>query len=87
MMHPSTLSMDPVQLEGTLYVARPTAGDLIAAEERKGDPNILLWYLVRFMVDENGRPWIRDEDEAKKVDAATAQRVVDKVTELVSKRP
>lgn len=87
MKHPSTLTQDPIHLTGTIYVAVPTAGDLITAEERKGDPNILLWYLQRFMVDESGRPWLRDEDEARKVEAGVAQAVVDKVTELVAKRP
>ena len=87
MKHPSTLNLDPVHLTGTIYVAVPTAADLITAEERKNDPTIILWYLQRFMVSEDGRPWLRDEDEAKKVEAATAQAVVAKVTELVSKRP
>jgi len=85
--HPSTLNLDPVHLTGTIYVAVPTAADLITAEERKNDPTIILWYLQRFKVSEDGRPWLRDEDEAKKVEAATAQAVVAKVTELVTKRP
>lgn len=73
--------------EGRYFVAVPTAGDLLEMESRKDRPDLVLWYLVRFLVDADGRPFLRSEDEARKAPGNLATAVVLKVTEALSARP
>lgn len=70
-----------------LFVAVPTAGDVIEMDARKDKPDVVLWYLHRFLVDASGRPYLRDQDEARKVPANVATAVVLKVQEQLSARP
>lgn len=73
--------------QGDLFVAVPTAGDVIEMDARKDKPDVVLWYLHRFLVDASGRPFLRDEDEARKVPANVATALVLKVQEALSARP
>lgn len=70
-----------------LFVAVPTAGDVIEMDARKDKPDVVLWYLHRFLVDASGRPYLRDQDEARKVPANVATALVLKVQEQLSARP
>lgn len=85
-----TYERPPVPLgdhKGQLFVAVPTAADLIEMESRKEKPDVVLWYLVRFLVDEEGRPFLRTEEDARKVAANIATSVVMKVQEQLAARP
>lgn len=73
--------------EGRLFVAVPTAGDLVDLEARREKPDAILWYLVRFLVDADGRPFLRSEEEARGIAANVAQRLVEVVGEQLSARP
>lgn len=73
--------------EGRLFVAVPTAGDLVDLEARREKPDAILWYLVRFLVDADGRPFLRSEDDARGIAANVAQRLVEVVGEQLSARP
>lgn len=70
-----------------LFVAVPTAGDVIEMDARKDKPDVVLWYLHRFLVDASGRPYLRDQDEARKVPANVATALVLKVQEQLAARP
>lgn len=73
--------------EGRLFVAVPTAGDLVDLEARREKPDAILWYLVRFLVDADGRPFLRSEDDARGIAANVAQRLVEVVGEQLTARP
>lgn len=73
--------------DGRLFVAVPTAGDLVDLEARREKPDAILWYLVRFLVDADGRPFLRSEDDARGIAANVAQRLVEVVGEQLTARP
>ena len=73
--------------EGRLFVAVPTAGDLVDLEARRDKPDAVLWYLVRFLVDADGRPFLRSEEEARGIAANVASRLVEVVGEQLTARP
>lgn len=79
----------PARLSETtdLWVAHPTAGDMLDLEARGDKPGLMLWYLVRFLVDAEGRPHLRTEEEARMVPAEIASALVARVGELASARP
>lgn len=84
------IQRDPVNLELSdprLHVAVPTAGDLIEMESRKDRADLILWYLVRFLVDDEGRPFLRTEEEARQVPASVAKAVIERVGQLAEARP
>jgi hypothetical protein len=47
----------------------------------------VLWYLERFLVDSAGRPYLRTQDDARRVPANIATAVVLKVQEALAARP
>ncbi len=73
--------------QGRWYVSVPTAGDLIEMESRKDDPEAVLWYVSRFLVNADGTYVVRDQAEARTVPANLATAVVLKVQELLAARP
>lgn len=79
----------PARLSETsdLWVAHPTAGDMLDMEARGEKPGLMLWYLVRFLVDSDGRPHLRTEEEARQVPAEVANALVARVGELATGRP
>lgn len=56
-------------------------------EARGEKPGLMLWYLVRFLVDSDGRPHLRTEEEARQVPAEVANALVARVGELATGRP
>jgi len=82
-------SQPPAQAAPGVWVRHPTIGDLVEIDERQGKPGFLGWYLVRFMVHEDGSPvWAPDEQEkAERVHAAIAQAVLTAVGGLLSTPP
>jgi hypothetical protein len=73
--------------QNALFVAVPTAGDVIEMDARKEQPDVVLWYLHQFLVDASGRPYLRDQDDARRVPANIATAVVLKVQEALAARP
>lgn len=69
------------------FVAVPLAGDLVDLEARANKPDAVLFYLVRFLVDSEGRPFLRTEEEARQVPANIASALVAKVGEAMTARP
>lgn len=82
-------SQPPAQACPGVWVRHPTVADLVALEAQQGKPDLVGWYLVRFMVTPEGAPiWAEDElDKAERVHAAIANAVIEKVGQLLSAPP
>jgi hypothetical protein len=78
--------LHPVELPtvGRVWLRVPTAGDLIDAEGKSLD-----WYLLRFCCNEDGSPLFREDekDEALRVPAWVATKVVEEVGKLMQPPP
>lgn len=82
-------SQPPAEAAPGVWVRHPTVGDLVEIEDRQGKPGFIGWYMVRFMVREDGSPvWGPDElEQAERVHAAVGKAVIDKVGELLRSPP
>jgi hypothetical protein len=79
----------PAQVCPGVWVRHPTISDVVDIEDREKTPGFIGWYLVRFMCWQDGSPvFAPDEEEhAGRVHAAIAQKVIEKVGQLMHSPP